>query len=100
MSKTFLTAVLALMAGTSAAQASQSVAKLDPNARILACYKEVTIPAKYHVTKVLVSKASQHYLRKGGLVYLVEYPAVYRENKRLVEPEHIVMREVGCKKRK
>ncbi len=97
MSKTILSVILALGASTGAVQAATSGAKLDPNARILACYKEVNIPAKYDVTKILVSEASQKYLRKGGLVYLVEYPAVYREKKRLIEAEHIVMREVGCK---
>ncbi|UXX83730.1 hypothetical protein [Roseovarius pelagicus] len=105
MSKHNLTAsalafCLALIAAVSMAQAGSSTTKLDPNAKILACYKEVTIPAKYDVKKVLVKKAEQKYLRQGNLVYLVEYPAVYREDKTLVEAEHIVMRQVGCKTKK
>lgn len=100
MSKTVMVGLLAVLVGAGAASASTSKGKMDPNARILACYKEVTIPAKYSVKKVLVTPAKQQYLRKGQLVYLVEYPAVYREDKTLIEPEHIVMREVKCKTKK
>jgi len=97
MSKLIAASVLAFGVAIPAAEASQKKGVLDPNARILACYKEVKVPAKYSVKKVLIKKAEKKYLRKGGLVYLVEYPAIYREDKTLVEPEHILMREVKCK---
>ena len=68
------------------------------NARILACYKEVDMPAKYSVKKVLAKEAERKYVRRNGLVLLLEYPAVYREDKTLVERAHVLMREVHCKK--
>lgn len=67
------------------------------NARVLACFKEVKVAAQYSVKKVLVKEAERKYVRRNGLVLLVEYPAIYREDKTLVEPEHILMREVKCK---
>lgn len=95
-----LTAFLASLTFVPAAQASGTKTKLDPNARILACYKEDKIPAKYSVQKILVKKAEQKYLRDAHYVYLVEYPAVYREEKTLIAAEHVVMREVDCKTKK
>ncbi|WP_324754561.1 hypothetical protein [Roseovarius sp. Pro17] len=88
--KSVAAAVLILAAGVPAAQADK--------ARVLACYKEVTVPARYDVKKVLLSEPSHKYVRRDGLVLLLEYPAIYREDNRLVEPEHIVLREVVCKK--
>ncbi len=95
-----MTICLASLTFVPTAQASGTKTKLDPNARILACYKEVKIPAKYDVQKILVKKAEQKYLRNAQFVYLVEYPAVYREEKTLIAAEHIVMREVDCKTKK
>ncbi|WP_113910915.1 hypothetical protein [Roseovarius dicentrarchi] len=66
-------------------------------ARVVACYKEVTVPARYDVKKVLVKETSRQYVRRNGLVLLLEYPAIYREDKTLVEAEHVLMREVVCK---
>ena len=56
------------------------------------------MPAKYSVKKVRVKEAERKYVRRDGLVLLLEYPAVYREDKTLVEPAHVLMREVKCKK--
>ena len=89
--KALLAAGLVLVASASAAQA-------DDNARVIACYKEVKVAAKYSVTKVLIKEPERKYVRRDGLVLLLEYPAIYREDKKLVEPEHVVMREVVCKK--
>lgn len=88
--KTVIVAVLAVMASAPAATADK--------ARVIACYKEVTVPARYDVKEVLVQEPSRKYVRRNGLVLLVEYPAIYREDKTLIEAEHIVMREVVCKK--
>jgi hypothetical protein len=68
----------------------------DPNARLVACYDEVTVPAKYHVEKVLVEPAKRKYVRKGGRVELWEYPAVYREKKTLIEESYVLMKQVPC----
>jgi hypothetical protein len=43
-----------------------------------------------------VKEPSCKYLRRDGLVLLLEYPAVYRDDKTLVEAVHIGMREVVC----
>jgi hypothetical protein len=64
--------------------------------RVIACYKEVQVPAKYQIKKVLIKKAEQKYLKKGDMIRLVEYPAIYREDKKLVAPAHVLMREVPC----
>jgi len=81
---------LILLSGVPAAQAEK--------ARVLACYKEITVPARYSTNKVLLKEPTRKYVRRDGLVLLIEYPAVYREDKKLIEAEHIVMREVACKK--
>lgn len=83
---------VALIAG-----AGMAHAEIDKNATVLACYKEVTVPATYDVKKVLLKAPERKYVRRNGLVLLLEYPAIYREDKTLVEPEHVLMREVVCK---
>lgn len=89
MMKALLAAGLVLMASASAVQADK--------ARVVACYKEVTVPAKYEISKVLLKAPERKYVRRNGLVLLLEYPAVYREDKKLIEAEHVLMREVVCK---
>ncbi len=84
---------IVLLASASQAQTGSNT----DNARLLACYKEVKVPAKYDVTKVLIKAPERKYVRRNGLVLLLEYPAVYREDKKLIEAEHIVMQEVRCK---
>ena len=69
----------------------------DPNAKIIGCFEEVLVPATYTVKKVKLKDAYQQYERQAnGLVYLLEYPAVFREDRTLHTEEHIVMRPVTC----
>lgn len=66
-------------------------------ARLLACFKEVLVPAKYSVKHVLLTPAKRQYVKRlFGRIDLVEIPAVYVEEKTLVEPEHILLRQVVC----
>ncbi len=90
MIKTGVVACFALLATTPEAVADK--------ARVIACYKEINVPARYDVKEVLIQEPSRKYVRRNGLVLLLEYPAIYREDKTLIEAEHIVMREVVCKK--
>ena len=92
IAKAVLAACLVLVASASAAQADK--------ARVIACYKEVTVPAEYKVTKVLIKAPERKYVRRDGLVLLLEYPAIYREDKKLLKAEHVLMREVVCKLKK
>jgi len=64
--------------------------------RLVACYNQVKVPAKYSVNKVKIKDAERKYIRRNGRIELVEYPAVYREDKTLVEPAHVVMQEIPC----
>lgn len=65
--------------------------------RVLGCYKEVTVPAQYSVTRHLEEKPRREYIkRRTGIIELVEYPAVYREEKKLIKNAYKVMREVPC----
>ena len=90
MPKAVMAAMALLMLGAVPAHSSD-------NARVVACFKEVNVPAKYSVKKVRVKEAERKYVRRDGLVLLLEYPAVYREDKTLVEPAHVLMREVKCR---
>lgn len=65
--------------------------------RLIACYQKVTKPAQYSVKKVLIKKPERKYLKRNGRIELVEYPAVYREDRTLLREEHIVMQEIPCK---
>ncbi len=64
--------------------------------RVIACFQEVTVPAKYQVSKTMIEKAKRQYVRRNGRVELVEYPPVYKEHRTLVEPAHKVMQEIPC----
>ncbi|MCT4608621.1 MAG: hypothetical protein N4A70_05390 [Pelagimonas sp.] len=94
MRKTGFTLALALFGATSAFAGNATTEKH----RVIACYKEVKVGAQYSVKKVLVKKAKRVYLKRGDLIQLVEYPAVYREDKKLIKPAHVVMKEIPCKK--
>ena len=96
MSKGMMLAGALIMAATAAEAGSQTKAKVDKNARLIACYKEVTVPAKYHVKKILIKGPERQYWRRNGRVELVEYPAVYKEEKTLIKPEHVVMQQISC----
>lgn len=66
------------------------------NEKLIACYKMDKVPAQYEITKVLVTAAHRKYYNRNGRIELVEFPAVYRENKRLIKEAHEVMREISC----
>ncbi len=65
--------------------------------RRIACYREVQVPAQYHVEEVLVTPAVQYYFRRTtGVLELRETPPVYEERRTLVQEARIVMQEVAC----
>lgn len=69
----------------------------DVNAKRVGCYKQVTVPAKYSLKRVKIKDSYRQYIKRtNGRIDLMEYPAVYREDKTLVAPAHQVMREVKC----
>ena len=70
-------------------------------ARRLACFEEVMMPAKVLVEHVLISPEKRQYVkRRNGTLELVEYPAAYREERTLLEPGYVELRQIPCKKRK
>ncbi|MFY0624263.1 MAG: hypothetical protein JXQ89_21475 [Pelagimonas sp.] len=83
---------LALFAATAASAGTDT----QGQPRVIACYKEVKVGAQYSVKKVLIQPAERKYLKKGDVIRLVEYPAVYREDRKLIKPEHVVMKEIPC----
>lgn len=66
--------------------------------KTLACYEKVYKPGKVKVTKELVKPAKRQYEYWKGMYKLVEYPAVYKENREEIEPGYYLMREIPCKK--
>ncbi len=69
-------------------------------ARLIACFEDVMMPAKYLVEHVLVTPEKRQYVqRRNGTIELVEYPAVYRQERTLLEPAHRVFRQIPCKKK-
>jgi len=98
-----LTSVAVLFVWANAAWAQEEVF-VDVNgrqARLIACFEDVLMPAKYLVEHVLVREAYRQYVkRKSGQVELVEYPAVYRQERTLLEPAHRLLRETRCKPKK
>lgn len=89
---------IVVAAATSTAALAQTYVKVgDDNARLLACFEEVVVPAKYNVKKILVTPAKQQYIKRlSGRIELVEIPAVYREERTLVSPEATELREIAC----
>ena len=69
---------------------------VDPNARLLACYKEVVKPAEYYVTKELIKPAEKKYIRRNDRIELIENPAIYKENRTLKSPRATVLEEIPC----
>lgn len=69
----------------------------DPNAKRLGCYRQVEVPAKYSVKRIKIKDSYRQYVKRAnGRIDLMEYPAVYREEKTLVAEAEIVMRQVNC----
>ena len=97
-----LTSVIAATICASGALADEVYVDVNgERARLIACFEEVMMPAKYLVEHVLVTPAKRQYVkRRNGTVELVEYPAVYVEERTLLEPGHLELRQIPCKKRK
>ncbi|MAM60473.1 hypothetical protein [Maritimibacter sp. UBA3975] len=96
MRRAFLTICLIVLAGTAAAE-ERYINIGNDRVRLLACFNEVIVPAKYSTRKILMEPARQAYVKRTtGRVELVEYPAVYREEKRLVEASYKLMKPVPC----
>jgi hypothetical protein len=64
------------------------------------CYKKEHVPAEYAYSKRLVRKARLvHEETESGQIELVHYPAIYIEEKTLVEPAYVLLQEVPCTRR-
>lgn len=98
MLKTLALAGLIAATATSAI-ASQGFKPTKDMGRTIACFDKVWVPPVYDVKKVLVGPKKRVYVKRGGLIELVEYAAVYREDKTLKEDGHWVLREIRCKKK-
>lgn len=64
--------------------------------KLIGCYQKVLVPAQYDVKKVLVKEPVRKYIKRNNRIELVEYPAVYREEKTLLKKEYFVMKEISC----
>jgi len=65
--------------------------------RLLGCYERVLVPAQYHVKKTKIKDAERKYVKRNGRYELLEYPAIFKEDKTLIKGEYYVMREIACK---
>lgn len=97
MSRIITAVIFATLAGQAVAEQRYVNVGTD-RVRLLGCYEEVEVPAKYRVKKVLIEAAREAYVKRAnGTIEHVEYPAVYREDKYLVEPAYKLMKHVACK---
>lgn len=69
---------------------------VERHERLIACYKQVKVPAKYKVSKVLIKAAERKYIKRNGRIELVEYPAIYREDREKISDEHLLMQQIPC----
>jgi hypothetical protein len=61
------------------------------------CFQQVQEPAQYSIKRVKIKDSYRQYVKRtNGQIDLMEYPAVYREDKKLVSEAHTVMREIVC----
>lgn len=97
-----LASVIALLAFAQTAAAEDVYVDVNGRkARLIACFEDVMMPAKYLVEHILVTPEKRQYVkRRDGTVELVEYPAVYRQERTLLEPAYRELRQVPCKKRR
>ncbi len=66
-------------------------------AKRIGCFRQVTVPAEYSVTKKKIKDSYRVYVkRSNGRIDLMEYPAVYEETKHLVKESYSLMKEVDC----
>jgi len=79
------------------AQAGEPGATAQPGPT---CYRKVDVPAVYSFSKRLVRKARLvHEETDEGQIKLLHFPAIYVEEKTLVEPAHVLLQEVACTRR-
>ena len=91
----WMAAVLAMMAGPVVADDTKVDSKGE-RYKLLSCHKKVTVPAQYKVTKKLVKAAERKYVKKGNMIELREYPAIYREVRTKVRDGYFLIQEVAC----
>ncbi|MGR3435017.1 MAG: hypothetical protein ACU0CO_09045 [Shimia sp.] len=65
--------------------------------RVLECYEERLVPTRYGRKKTLVEPARKAWVKRKDQVQLVELPAVYEEERVVLEPAHRVLSQVPCK---
>jgi hypothetical protein len=95
--KRFAMSALAMSVFATAVPVAAQQGINDPNATRIGCYRQVQIPAKYSVKKILIKESYRQYIKRAnGRIDLMEYPPVYREEKKMVAPPETVMREVTC----
>ncbi|WP_101066322.1 hypothetical protein [Roseovarius salinarum] len=85
-----------LTAGACAAAAPAAAETQQGKARLIACYQRVVVPAQYEETKVKIKEPVRKYIKRNGRIELVEYPAIYRVDRKLVKEEHVEMQEIPC----
>ena len=96
MRRAILTLLFVAAAGSASAE-ERYITIGNDRVKLLACFNEVMVPAKYSVKKVLMEPARQAYVKRStGRVELVEYPAVYREERTLVEASYKLMKPIPC----
>ncbi|MET4103063.1 hypothetical protein ABIE58_002500 [Roseovarius sp. MBR-78] len=88
MNKLVITLGATMIALGGAAQAQEP--------KLIACYQRVLVPAQYDVKKILVKEPERKYIKRNGRIELLEYAAIYREEKTLVKDEYYVMQEISC----
>jgi hypothetical protein len=49
------------------------------------------------VTKTKIKDAERKYVKRNGRYELLEYPAIFREDKKLIKEEYYVMQQIVCK---
>ncbi len=84
-----------LCAGSALADTTRTDAKGE-RYKLLNCFKNEQVPAKYRVTKKLVKAAERRYVKKGNMIELREYPAIYQEIRTKIKDAYVVMKEVPC----
>jgi len=66
--------------------------------QVVACYDKVWVPAKYDAVQTLIMAAHTEWEHNAhGQMIRVHYPAVYKEDKILVEPGKYVAVKAPCK---
>lgn len=95
--KRYILSGLAISVLSTAVPAAAQQGINDPNAIRIGCYRQVQVPAKYSVKKILVKDSYRQYIKRtNGRIDLMEYPPVYREERKMIAPAETVMREVRC----